>query len=69
MMDLQSLRTRKTELMEALKEASINIERIRGALWFCDELIVKLEGNGLAEVNPNERSVVEGTDPDEGKAV
>jgi hypothetical protein len=31
--------------MEALKEASINVERIRGALWFCDEIIGKLEGN------------------------
>lgn len=34
--------------MEGLKEASIQVERIRGAIWFCDELITKLEGNGLA---------------------
>ena len=54
-MDLQALKERKTQLMEALKEASINIERIRGAIWFCDEIIGKLEGNGIdvTEV-PNE---------------
>jgi len=46
-MDLQSLRVRKTELMESLKESLINSERIRGAIWFCDEMISKLEGNGL----------------------
>ena len=63
-MDLQTLRERKTQLMEALKDASINIERIRGAIWFCDELIAKLEGNGH-----DERPVPEGTDTDEGKAV
>lgn len=63
-MDLQSLQERKTQLMEALKEASINIERIRGAIWFCDEMIVKMEGNG------HDGSIdVTGTDPNEGKAL
>jgi len=46
-MDLQSLRARKAELMESLKESLVNSERIRGAIWFCDEIIGKLEGNGL----------------------
>lgn len=63
-MDLQSLRTRKTELMEALKEASINIERIRGAIWFCDEMIVKMEGNGH-----DDRPDDPGTSPDQGETV
>lgn len=46
-MNLKELQDRKAQLMEGLKEASINIERIRGALWLCDELIGKLEGNGI----------------------
>ena len=63
-MNLQALQERKTQLMEALKDASINIERIRGAIWFCDELITKLEGNG------HDGSIdVTRTDPDEGKAL
>lgn len=46
-MDPQSLRERKGQLMEALKESTIQCERLRGAIWFCDEMIGKLEGNGL----------------------
>lgn len=54
-MNLQSLRERKAELMESLKESTIQIERLRGAIWFCDEMIGKLEGNGLdvTEVPPD----------------
>jgi hypothetical protein len=54
-MNSQDLQERKQELMESLKDALINVERIRGAIWFCDELITKLQGNGLdvTEVPPD----------------
>lgn len=62
LMNAQTYDDIKAEVIK--KDASINLERIRGAIWFCDEMTVKMEGNGHdGDID------VTGTDTNEGKAV
>lgn len=45
-MELQHLRDRKEQLLQALRDTAIQLEQIRGALGLCDQLITECEGNG-----------------------
>ena len=45
-----TLDAKRTQLAEALQETAIRLERLRGALFLCDELLAEeatQEGNGL----------------------
>ena len=44
---IERLRRRREELQELLRNTAIQLEQVRGALAFCNELIQAAEGNGL----------------------
>ena len=50
---IELLRRRREELLKLLKDTSVQVEQVRGALAFCDELIQAAEGNGLAAEVPD----------------
>ena len=51
-MTAERLKERRAQLLEAMRDAAIRQEQIRGALALCDEMLMEMEGNGQdLEVN------------------
>jgi len=47
-MTLDRLRARRDELQAGCQEAAVRLERFRGALALCNELLAEAEGDGTA---------------------
>ena len=53
-MTLDRLRARRDELQAGCQEAAVRLERFRGALALCNELLAEAEGDGAAPDAPAE---------------
>jgi hypothetical protein len=52
---LHKLQKRREELIELLKQTTMQVEQLRGALALCDELIKEANGYDLPTSSSNER--------------